>query len=318
MNNFRNIAGALGTIVFATSLLFGCSSQTNQKQESATPPAEAATRSYTDYKGHTSTIPVSPQRIIFWGETFGDTLALGVKPVGGYGYTKQVFEDRLKGVENVGFPINLEKVLELKPDIILYAGIEEKDFEALSKIAPTVIFDTFAPLEERMTKLGDLLGKQEEASKWLKGYQQSAENMWKKLKETEMKEGETASVFTYYPGDRLFVMARTGLSQVLYDENGFKPTPLIQEVLAAQKGFELVSLERLPEFAGDRIFILNPTDEEPKRSTEALLKSRIWNDLPAVKNGNVHLIEAQQWNWGSALVRENLLHVLPGLLRRSS
>ncbi|GED69306.1 hypothetical protein BRE01_30080 [Brevibacillus reuszeri] len=194
MNNIRSIVGAVGTIVLATSLLFGCSSQTSQKQENAPSSAEAATRSYTDYKGHTSPIPVSPQRIIFWGETFGDTLALGVKPVGGSGYTNQVFEDRLQDVEDVGFPINLEKVLELKPDVILYAGTDEKDFDALSKIAPTVIFDTFAPLEERMTLLGDLIGKKEEAKKCLKEYKQSAESMWKKLKETGMKEGETASV----------------------------------------------------------------------------------------------------------------------------
>ncbi|WP_312112125.1 ABC transporter substrate-binding protein [Brevibacillus reuszeri] len=313
MNNIRNIVGAVGTIVLATSLLFGCSSQTSQKQESAPSSAEAATRSYTDYKGHTSPIPVSPQRIIFWGETFGDTLALGVKPVGGSGYTNQVFEDRLQDVEDVGFPINLEKVLELKPDVILYAGTDEKDFDALSKIAPTVIFDTFAPLEERMTLLGDLIMKKEEAKKWLKEYKQSAESMWKKLKETGMKEGETASVFTYYPGDRLFVMARTGLSQVLYDENGFKPTPPIKEVLGAEKGFELVSLERLPEFAGDRIFILNPTNDEPKRSTEALLKSRIWNELPAVKNGHVYFIDIEKAS-ADATTREWLLKKIPEML----
>ena len=40
-----------------------------------------------------------------------------------------------------------------------------------------------------------------------------------------MKEGETASVFTLYPGNRLFIMAGAGLPQFLYEEGGFKPTP---------------------------------------------------------------------------------------------
>ncbi len=38
-----------------------------------------------------------------------------------------------------------------------------------------------------------------------------------------LEAGETASVFTYYPGERLFVMARTGLSQVLYNSR-LQPT----------------------------------------------------------------------------------------------
>ena len=325
MKPVRTLLGLAGTIMLAGSLLIGCSS-TPQSQDSTTSspaqpspaPAEdssstATTRPYTDYMGHESTIPVSPQRVIFSGETFGDLLVLGIKPVGGYGYTNHVYEDQLQGVENVGFPINLEKVLELSPDLILNANTDEKRYEQLSKIAPTVIFDTFAPLEDRMMQLGELFGKKEEASKWLASYKQKSDDTWKKLKESGMKEGETATVLTYYPRDRLFVMATTGLSQILYDPNGFKPTPLVQEVLDAQKGFELISLEKLPEIAGDRIFILNPVDEEPKKSTEALLQSRIWKELPAVKNGKVYFIDIEKAN-SDATTREWLLEKLPTLL----
>lgn len=328
MKRIRNISGMLGIFVLAGSLHIGCSPSASQAPAASTHGQEATstsdstasqkslTRPYTDYLGHAGNIPVSPTRIIYSGETFGDMLALGVKPIGGFGYANQIFEDQLHDVENVGFPINLEKVLELQPDLIIHASTEEKEYEQLAKIAPTVIFDTFAPLEERMTQLGDMIGKPEAAAKWLADYKLKSEEMWKKLKESGMmKEGETASVFTYYPGDRLFVMARTGLSQVLYDSNGFKPTAPIQEVLDAQKGFELISVERLPEIAGDRIFILNTKSEEARKSTQELLQSRIWKDLPAVKNGHVYFIDIEKSS-SDATTREWLLQKIPEILAK--
>lgn len=277
--------------------------------------AEGTTRSYTDYIGHTVEIPVKPQRVIYSGETYGDMIALGVQAVGyplsmGEG---QVFEDQLQGVQDIGFPVNLEKTLELQPDLIIYAGTDEADFEALSKIAPTVIFNTFAPLEERMLDIGGLLGKTTEAEAWLAQYKASEAAMWEQLKAAGMKEGETASVFTYYPGDRLYVMAATGLSQVLYGEGGFKATPAIQKLLDEGTGFQEVSMEVLNEYAGDRIFVLTPVADEAKQSTENMLKSQIWKSLPAVKNGYVYTQDIMKTS-ADATTREWLLTELPRLL----
>jgi iron complex transport system substrate-binding protein len=281
----------------------------------STKEAATTTRSYTDYRGHTVEIPVNPQRIIFSGETYGDLLTLGVKAVGfplsmGEG---QVYEDQLQGVEDVGFPINLEKTLELQPDLIIYAGTDEADFEQLSKIAPTIIFDTFAPLHERMLNIGGILGKTPEAEAWLAQYKTNEAAMWEQLKSSGMKDGETAAVLTYYPGDRLFVMAATGLSQVLYGENGFKATPAIQKVLDESMGFKEVSMEVLKEYAGDRIFLLTPVADEAKQSTANLLKSPIWNSLPAVKNGYVYTQDIAKTS-SDATTRDWLLSEIPQLL----
>ncbi|MCE3199162.1 ABC transporter substrate-binding protein [Paenibacillus sonchi] len=276
-------------------------------------------RAYTDYKGHSMEIPVQPKRVIFSGETYGDLLALGVQAVGyplsmGEG---QVYEDKLQGVEDVGFPINLEKTLELQPDLIIYAGTDEADFEALSKIAPTIIFNTFAPLKERMLELGGILGKTKEAEAWLTRYKTSERAMWEQLQSAGMKPGETASVFTYYPGDRLFVMAATGLSQVLYGENGFKPAPAIQKLLDADPdlGFQEISMEVIGEYAGDRIFILTPVADEAKQSTDKLMQSKVWQSLPAVKNGQVYTQDIMKTS-SDATTREWLLGEIPRLLNK--
>ncbi|MEK3795692.1 ABC transporter substrate-binding protein [Paenibacillus sp. FSL R7-0204] len=327
MNKARSSLAILCIIFLMSTLLLACSSNKEQNSQapattaapaaeaSATAAAVAATRSYTDYKGHTAEIPVKPQRIIYSGETYGDLIALGVQAIGyplsmGEG---QVFEDKLGGVEDVGFPINLEKTVELQPDLIIYAGIEEADYEALSKIAPTIIFNTFAPLKERMLELGDLLGKKSEAEAWLAQYALKEQAMWAQLKASGMKDGETASVFTYYPGDRLFVMATTGLSQVLYGEQGFKPTPTIQQVLDEGMGFQEISMEVLREYAGDRIFLLTPIAEEAKQSTDKLLESAVWNSLPAVKNGFVYTQDIMKTS-SDASTREWLLGEIPAML----
>lgn len=331
MKQARSVITLISLIVLMGTLLMACSTSDQpsatgtaapdkgtaspETNETNTNTASAQTRSYTDYMGHTSEIPVNPKHIVFFGETYGDLLALGVQAVGASKdmYEHQAYESQVQGVEDVGFPINLEKTLSLKPDLILYSVTDEKDFEALSKIAPTVIFDTFAPLKKRMTELGDILGKTKEAEAWLAQYKSKEEAMWAELKKDVIKPGETASVLTYYPGNRLFVMAKTGLSQVLYEENGFQPTPSIQKVLDEDKGFEEISLERLKDFAADRIFILDPVADEAKKSTEELMQNPIWKSLPAVKNGHVYSMDIQKTS-ADASTREWLLQALPDLL----
>lgn len=164
-----------------------------------------------------------------------------------------------------------------------------------------------------MLDIGDILGKKQEAEAWLAQYQAKEDAMWAQLKASGMKDGETASVFTYYPGDRLFVMATTGLSQVLYGEQGFKPTPAIQKVLDADMGFQEISLEVLREYAGDRIFLLTPVADEAKQSTGNLLKSAVWNSLPAVKNGYVYTQDIMKTS-SDATTREWLLGEIPTML----
>ncbi|MBW7474104.1 ABC transporter substrate-binding protein [Paenibacillus oenotherae] len=339
MNGFRKMMTALCILALLGALLTACGSNSGESssdggsnnkgtaQGSTTvPPAQASdeaeetadgTRSYTDYKGHVIELSTAPQRIIYAGETIGDLIVLDAPIIGTPHNWVQgsVYVDRLKDVADVGFPINLEKALELQPDLIITGSTEEKDYEQLSKIAPTLMFDTFAPLEDRMTLLGDLLGKKEQAAEWIAKYNASTGEMWKELYEKGLTPGETASVFTYYPGDRLFVMAATGLSQVLYHPDGLKPTPAIQKILDDKKGFEQISMETLAEYAGDRIFILKAVDKEAQQSTDALFQSNIWKNLPAVKNNRVYTIDILKSN-SDAATREWLLQELARMLQQ--
>jgi len=282
---------------------------------SATPQEAATTRAFADWTKHEVVVPVTPQRVIYHGETTGDLLALGVKPIGIMkdAVKGTVMEDQLSAAEDVGFPLNLEKALSLKPDLIIFSNSDEEQYQAIAKVGPTVTFNTFDGLEARMRTLGDLLNKKQEAEDWLSAHANRMAGMWKELRANGMKEDETASVFTMYPGDRLFIMAGAGLPQFLYEEDGFKPLPSVQELIDQETGFLEISAELLPQYAGDRIFILDPVDPAARKSTEDLTKSGIWSKLPAVRNGQVYSFDILKAG-SDATSRDWLIDELPKAL----
>ncbi|WP_053377100.1 ABC transporter substrate-binding protein [Paenibacillus sp. FJAT-27812] len=327
MHRSTKTAALLTTFALMGALLLACGSNSTNTGNTASPAAEATkapeateqaaatTRTFTDWTNHKVEVSVNPQRVIFHGETAGDLLALGVKPVG---LMKDmikgtVFEEQLQDAEDVGFPLSVEKSMTLQPDLIIFSNADEQQYEAISKVAPTVTFNSFGSLEERMRILGDLLNKKQEAEDWLAAHAEKTAEMWKQLHESGIKEGETASVFTIYPGNRLFIMAGTGLPQFLYEPGGFKPTPIVQDIINKEQGFVEISSELLPEYAADRIFILNPVDPSAQQSTNELMKSELWLKLPAVKNGQVYNFDLLKAS-SDATSREWLLEELPKAL----
>lgn len=273
-----------------------------------------------DWTGHEVEIPVTPQRIVYVGETFNDLLALQVETIVGGTVTwleQTLYPDKIKDVQDITVPLNPADLIALNPDLIIYANSDESRYNQICEIAPTLTFNSFASLDRRLTTLGDWLGKKAEAKHWLERYEEKAAAMWQQLRSV-LATGETASVFIHDHGERLFVMGSSGFSTALYHPCGFSPGEKIQEVLLAGEGFWEISEAVLPAYAGDRIFMLLSDKPHSRRATQKLLTSELWKSLPAVQNGHVYLVEAKMWNYGAALARESLLDVLPRLLCKSS
>ncbi|MDK8180541.1 AraC family transcriptional regulator [Paenibacillus sp. UMB4589-SE434] len=272
-----------------------------------------------DWTGHEVDIPVTPQRIIYHGETYGDLVALGVKAVGGSSYFIQgtICEEYVHRIEDVGHPCNPHASRMLEPDLIIMANEDESLYRSISQIAPTVTFNSFAPLDQRLHTLGSLLGKQREAQQWLDTYTAKENAMWRELR-AHIKPGETASVFIYDHGDRLFVMGTTGLSSALYHPVGFRPVDKIQHILDSGSGFMEINSGQVADYAGDRIFMLINGNELSRQATRRLMCSDSWQQLSAVRAGYVYQVNALHWNLSDALTRERLLQALPLLLSQTS
>ncbi|MBH5318836.1 ABC transporter substrate-binding protein [Paenibacillus sp. GSMTC-2017] len=328
MVKVKKVSQLLIVIALTSALLVACGNPSNNAAEKAVPTketvelataepekTESATQLYKDWSGHEVNIPTNPQRVIFHGEVTGDIFALGVTPVGVLKQSGTSYDELLKPIEDVGFPINLEKSLGLKPDLIIFSNSDADQYEKLTKIAPTVTYDSFSPLKDRLTELGVILGKETEAAAWLQKYHTDRDAMWAELRKEEVKENETATVFTMYPGNRLFVMAGAGLPQFLYEEGGFKPVAGVQKLIDEATGFLEISTETIGDYAGDRIFILNPTDASAEEETEAMMKTSLWSSLPAVEKGYVYNFDIEKAS-GDALARTWMLEELPKALNK--
>lgn len=311
---YKSIWALTLAISLLLSLTTACSSNTNsgntttESAPAATEQTEAAatqepsntdessnsdtneTKLYVDAQGREVEIPANPKNIIaLW--TVGELLALGEKPVGSTDNLLRFYteEDRTN-VEIVGEGVtgDYEKMLALEPDlIIVYARATEEELEQYSKIAPTVTTPFYGDPFETFRSIANILNKQDEAEQWLADYQARVEEARDKTKDMNLQE---QSALVLQVALKNIYLYKSSTFPVIYDDYQFK---LTDKQLELQKdpafGSVEVSQEILPEFSADHIFVFI-NDDESQQVYEELKKSTIWNELKAVKNGNLHEI----------------------------
>ena len=129
----------------AVMMFAGCGTQKTVENEKT---AEK-TVTITDVRGEVE-IPANPERIVDLSGNSDILSILGYKVVGtansdAYDYTKfpSYLEDTLKGAEILGYSMqdtmDIEKVMNLNPDLIVISTVQEKMYDSLSEIAPTVM-----------------------------------------------------------------------------------------------------------------------------------------------------------------------------------
>ncbi|MCU0527806.1 MAG: ABC transporter substrate-binding protein [Elainella sp. Prado103] len=108
-------------------------------------------------------VPVEPKRIVALdpGYILDPLLSLGIKPIGttadywrGRTYWGGLSPEEVEGIEIVGQPNqpSLEKLLIVKPDLILGLTDSEQSYSQLSAIAPTVLIDSSEMLRHSFKK----------------------------------------------------------------------------------------------------------------------------------------------------------------------
>ncbi|GGG54928.1 hypothetical protein GCM10010918_04740 [Paenibacillus radicis (ex Gao et al. 2016)] len=269
-----------------------------------------------DWQGHRVCIPPAPERIIFYGEALGDMLALGLAPVGCslYDASQELISALELPLPDVGKPFNDQLASALDPDLIISTN-GDQDYAKMSAVAPTLSYNSWAPLGERLSTLGKWLNREREAVQWLESYQSGLNQMWRELC-GDIRPGESATVLIYHRGRRLFVMGSIGLAVSLYHPQGFKPVAKVQDMLDAGRAYKEIAEHKVQQYAGDRLFMLVPDRSDSRAAMDQLLASPAWNAIPAVRNGYVYLIDSK-WNSGDGYTSEKLLHYLPELLRQA-
>jgi len=254
---------------------------------------QATTRIVSTVKGDVE-VPLEPKRVAA-DQYMGHLLKLGIKPIGvrefmlseGWLERAGITADYLADIEDMGgFPMNLEKLTYLEPDLII--GSVEDNIEQYEKIGTTVHIpywegeSTAGPLE-KFRRISQVFGKEKEAEDWINEYLLSAETARKQI-EGVVKEGETVSVIQI-TDKVIYVLASEGGnygSSTIYETLQLPPT---EQAASMKEGFEAVSQEVLPQYLGDHIFVYNGLPEP----TELLFETDIWKGIPAVKNNHVYV-----------------------------
>ncbi|WP_338552582.1 AraC family transcriptional regulator [Paenibacillus sp. KS-LC4] len=271
-----------------------------------------------DWAGRKIRLPLQSTRIVAIGYSLGDMLTLGIRPIGAdlSLIGKQVvFRSELQHIADVGSKGDTAIIAGLEPELILHCNLKHESPEALARIAPTLFIEKNAPTYARLRQVADILGKTEQAERWIADYESRAEAMWKSIR-PYLLPSETASIFVVVRGD-LYVMGNHGLAPSIYHPHGFGQTDRVKQLYRANIPFLKIDAAQLEEYSGSRIFLLSTDDALSKELIRRIVMSKGWKQLPAVRSGRFHIADAM-WNFDDPLTRDRLLNVLPRLLRQSS
>lgn len=240
-------------------------------------------------------VPLEPERVVvLLGAE--QVVVLGVKPVGVATNCTTIEEtfppyilERLQDSEHVGLwnEPNLEKILALEPDLILSNSLSGELYEQLSRIAPTVLVNE----DQDFTGLADyakVLGRQNEADLI--------------LSELDVRVAEAKATVEDHPSVAFIRLLEREISVYGKDLGGYRqgvgyllhralalPTPS----LVPDGWSESISLEQLPSLDAEHLFVM--VEQDDTRLPE-LAETSLWQALPAVRAGNVHLVTAAEWN----------------------
>ncbi|MGN7782127.1 ABC transporter substrate-binding protein [Mycolicibacterium sp. 22603] len=253
------VTAMLAALFLATGVLAGCASH---QPADAGAAGDAVTISH---KFGETTVPANPRNIVTMGWNDQDfVLALGVVPVGtrawydnynDFPWVKAATDG--KGVPIIeGDTINYEAVAAAKPDVIfaIYETIDQKTYDQLSQIAPTVIQSADYPDEEtpwavQLLTTGKALGKEQRA-------QELVDQVEGKIAQATSDHpefaGKTLVADFSSEVDAPYLIGKGDPRRALFDELGFGAQDTVGEV----------SQEKLSLLEGDVLFVNGVTKQQ--------------------------------------------------------
>ncbi|KGM25966.1 iron ABC transporter substrate-binding protein [Photorhabdus luminescens] len=199
-----------------------------------------------------------------------------------------------KGVENAGGmkEPNLEKLAQIKPDLIIISGRQTSFYEKLSKIAPTINLGTdsknyLASVESNITLLGELFNKQSEVKDQLVELEKTIAKAQDKAKSS---------------GAKVLVLLHNAGKLVLNNQS------VVYDVVKAQKAelsipagedknkFVVVTSDMIAKANPDVILIIDRSEAigAGKLNKEKFEDDKI-KSTSAYKNGKITYLKSDLW-----------------------
>ncbi|MDR1358713.1 MAG: ABC transporter substrate-binding protein [Coriobacteriales bacterium] len=280
-------------------------------------------RTIEDMKGSVE-IPAHPQRIVDVSGSADELIVLGAPFVGSANtsmfdgvtvpdYLQSYFaENNIEVVGNYSgsMDLNLEKIAELKPDLIIMNIRHEKVYDQLKAIAPTAMLSddiNFVNWRGRFQQLGEWLDKQDVVAKWLEDYDTKAVDLSRKVKDVIGTETVAVIEANSVHFGSYYIYRTGGPGELVYDGLGLTPSSGVPKDVWG----EVVDAEYFSMIDADHIFFFSDDGQLGETGD-----SPAWQGLKAVQSGNVYYgLNDMQYNMaytpnGKLLYMERLANAL--------
>ncbi len=225
----------------------------------------------------------------------GHLLALGIKPYAAVLNAAYPVSEACKQTMSIGeFKPDLEKLLNVKPDLIVTASFSDAAHPQLDKvrlfdhIAPTIMLPRFQDWREHFRTVARLVGEEEKAELWLKSYEVKVRNVRDRL---HRMIGDDTCLIIGIGRRKLCIYGQRNVGTVLYHDLGLCMPKGVESI----EHYREVTLEELQHFDADRIVLTCYRHDgtlETDRAIEARIQSMYahpqWRKLKATRNQAIY------------------------------
>lgn len=265
-----------------------------------------------------SQITGTPLRVVTLFQGATDTaVALGAQPVGVveswthkpvYPYLRSALE----GVANVGLETqpNLERILKLKPDLIIAAKFRhEKIYSQLSAIAPVIALDQVFNFKHTLKLMAEALNRQSQGQELMTRWQQRVTEF---NKQTMQQTWPINVSILNFRADHIRLYSQHSFAGSILQELGFtRPNAKNSDDWVYKK---LTSREALPSVNADAFFIFMREDNQAVVDNyQKWSQYPLWHRLNAVKKQQVYTVDDISWRLSGGILGANA--VLDDLFR---
>lgn len=278
----KKTIGMLCMLLVTLGFVSGCQG----RQEASSSDKTITVR---DAKGEVA-IPAEPKRIVDLSGNSDILSLLGYSVAGtansdAYDYTQlpTYLQEPLQGAKILGYSMqdtmDIEGILELHPDLIIISGVQEKMYEQLKKIAPTLMVELAqTDWRQDVNTFARMMQQEDRAASWLKSYDEKAKKAGAAVRKANGE--DTTYLALLASGGQLFVFDAAGIGSVLYEDMGLKkPANMPRQDSIS---LPVISYEGLADLDADHLIVVG-TDADMK----ALKKNSIYKSMQAVKNNRV-------------------------------
>lgn len=258
-----------------------------------------AKRTVTDAVGKKVEVPEHPKRVVT--THYAGTQA--VYDIGGTLVGQGTFENGIiptKWESTLGKvpvvtdkdEVNVEKIAEEKPDLILVPNTTEEDVLAqLKEIAPVYEFTLRSKdrgnWQKRVEEVADALNMKSKPAELREAFTKRQNDI--KTKYANVIKGKNVAVVGSFEDNNVYLWSAKNMTGTILTPLGFTWSPQEEKAVAGQQLPEnTVSVEKLNTSVGDADIIFYDTNLRAEASDfmKSLMNTSMWKNLKAVKAGN--------------------------------